>query len=116
MLVDLKRFHCPAPGAEYDEATVYGRIRLGTARLFWRSAMRRYAVEMAKVRRAYRQIEHVYGKLCCGGKNYDIHRLVLVLEDGTSLTIHVGDDEKTAAEKLLAAIGEKFPRIAIGKE
>ena len=45
-----------------------------------------------------------------------IHRLVLRLEDGKELTLHIGDDEKAAAETLLQVIAERFPHIAIGKE
>ena len=90
-------------------------MKLAESRLCWKNGLRWYAVELSRVRRAYRQEENVYGKLCCRGRSYVIHRLVLLLEDGTKLTIHIGD-EKTAAQNLLIAIGEGFPHIAIGKE
>ena len=45
-----------------------------------------------------------------------IHRLVLKLEDGQTLTVHIGDDAKAAAEALVQTIAEGFPHIAIGKE
>ncbi len=115
MLMDLKPWLCPEPGSEYDNAEPFGKLRLGLERLFWKCGLRRYAVRMEHGARAYRQIEHVYGKLCCGGRSYDIHRLVLVLRDGKTLTLHIGDDEKKAAEELLNAISERFAHIAIGK-
>ena len=116
MLNDLKRFHCPDPGPEYDAAAVFGKVRLGHSCLFWKSGLRRYAVNTAAIRRAWRQEENVYGKLCCGSRSYTIHRLLLVLEDGTKLTIHIGDDTRAEAEHLLTALAEGFPHIAIGKE
>ena len=116
MLMNLKPYICSDPGQEFDAAVRFGNLRLGEKRLFWKSGLRRYAVELAAVRRVWRQEENVYGKLCCGGRSYVIHRLVLRLEDGKELKLHIGDDEKAAAEALLQLIAERFPHIAIGKE
>lgn len=112
MLANLKAYAIDSKPAA---GTSYGRVKLDETRLYWKSGLRWYAVELSKIRRAYRQEENVYGKLCCGGKSYVIHRLVLVLEDGATLTIHIGDDEKQAAQSLIAALKEQ-PHIAIGKE
>ena len=112
MLMNLKPYAIDSK----PSGTAYGKVRLDATRLCWKNGLRWYAVELSKALRAYRQEENVYGKLCCGGRTYVIHRLVLLLEDGTKLTIHIGDDEKKAAQDLLAAIGEAFPHIAIGKE
>ena len=116
MLMNLKPWLCSDPGQEFDSAAQFANIRLGEKRLFWKSGLRRYAVELSAVCRVWRQEENVYGKLCCGGRSYVIHRLVLRLEDGKELTLHIGDDEKAAAEALLQLIAERFPHIAIGKE
>lgn len=113
MLVNLKPY---AIDGQPPKAPAYGKVRLDESKLFWKNGLRWYGVELSKVRRAYRQEENVYGKLCCGGRSYVIHRLVLILEDGVTLTIHIGDDEKQAAQNLIAAIREGFPHIAIGKE
>lgn len=116
MLTDLKRHHCPDPGPEWDAAPAFGKVRLGRDRILWKSGFRFYAVEAKTLRRAWRQEENVYGKLCLGGRSYTIHRLLLRLEDGTQLTIHIGDDTKAAALELMEAIAGRFPHIAIGKE
>ena len=116
MLMSLKPWLCPDPGQEFDAAAQFGNLRLGERRLFWKSGLRRYAVELDTVRRVWRQEENVYGKLCCGGRSYVIHRLVLKLTDGRELTLHIGDDAKPAAGALLQAIAERFPHIAIGRE
>ena len=115
MLMNLKPYICSDPGQEFDAAIRFGNLRLGEKRLFWKSGLRRYAVELAAVCRVWRQEENVYGKLCCGGRSYVIHRLVLKLEGGTELPLHIGDDTKAEAEALLGAISEHFPHIAIGK-
>ena len=115
MLMNLKPYICSDPGQEFDAAARYGNLRLGEKRLFWKSGLRRYAVELASVCRVWRQEENVYGKLCCGGRSYVIHRLVVKLEGGRELPLHIGDDAKAEAEALLAAIADRFPHIAIGK-
>ena len=116
MLMNLKPWLCSDPGQEFDTAARFGNLRLGDRRLFWKSGLKRYAVELSNVRRVWRQEENVYGKLCCGGRSYVIHRLVVKPEDGKTLTLHIGDDAKAEAEALLAAIADRFPHIAIGKE
>ena len=116
MLMNFRQWLSEYKGPEYDHALPFGNLRLSTKRLFWKSGMKLCALEMDTVRRVWRQEENVYGKLCCGGRSYVIHRLALRLEDGKELTLHIGDDEKAAAEALLQLIAERFPHIAIGKE
>ena len=115
MLMNLKPWLCESKGPEYEQALAFGNVRLGEKRLFWKSGLRLYALELGTVRRVWRQEENVYGKLCCGGRSYVIHRLVAVTEEGKQLTIHIGDDAKPAALELLRAIETRFPHIAIGK-
>ena len=112
MLVNLKPYAIDSK----PTGTAYGKVRLDESKLCWKNGLRWYAVELSKVRRAYRQEENVYGKLCCGGRSYIIHRLVLVLEDGKQVTIHIGDDVKAEAGALIGALRETSAHIAIGKE
>ena len=114
MLMNLKQWLWENKGPEYDQAQPFGNVRLGAGRLFWKNGMKLCALELRTVRRVWRQEENVYGKLCCGGRSYVIHRLVLQLEDGRELTVHIGDDAKAAALALLDALREQFPHIAIG--
>ena len=115
MLTNLKQWLWENKGPEYEQALAFGNVRLGEKRLFWKSGMKLYALELDTVARVWRQEENVYGKLCCGGRSYVIHRLVLRLENGRELTVHIGDDAKDAALALLDALREQFPHIAIGK-
>lgn len=114
MLMNLKKWLSEYKGPEYEHALPFGNVRLGTNRLFWKSGLQLCCVELSDVRRVWRQEENVYGKLCCGGRSYVIHRLVLKLEGGKELTLHIGDDVRADAEALLRVIAERFPHIAIG--
>ena len=116
MLMNLKQWLCDCKGPEYDHALPFGNVRLGVKRLFWKQGMKLCHLELDTVRRVWRQEENVYGRLCCGGRSYVIHRLVLKLQDGKELTLHIGDDARADAEGLLAVIAQRFPHIAIGKE
>lgn len=107
-----------------DEAfqwgTPYGKVKLGENELFWKAGLRWYVVPMNRVRRAYRRVEFVQGKLCCGRASYDIQSLVLELDDGTSREILIGDNEigdamKHKAEALLASLQAAHPNVQYGK-
>lgn len=121
MAVDLKPYiYAKGKDAGLDgelaQAKQYGKVCPGQTVLFWKYGLRRYAMPYEKVRRIFRRVEPVYGKLCCGGRSFLIEWLVLVLKDGTQVQIHIGDDVKREAEALLAALKESHPGIAYGKE
>lgn len=102
--------------AQFQSAAPYGKVKLGSTALFWKNAMKWYVIDLGRVRRAWRQVEFVYGKLCCGGRSYDIQRLVLELDGGKNLEIHIGDDCKTQAAALLDAMQRACPEIQYGKD
>lgn len=104
----------------FDSGISYGALKLGSGVIFWKTAFRWYAVELSQTARIYRRVEHVYGKLCCGGSNYDIQSLVLVLKDGSELELLVGKNEigdavKKQAENLLQVLQAGYPEISFGK-
>ena len=111
----------PQLDADFEAAVFYGKTKLGTNHIFWKSGLRWYAVPLSRVRRAYRQVEYVIGRLCCGGSSFDIQRLILVLEDSTSLTLVIGDNQigdhmKRQAEALFLALQSAHPHIQYEKE
>lgn len=104
----------------FDSAAAYGKVRLGKEALFWKSGLRWYTLALSRVRRAYRRVEIVNGRLCCGGASFDIQSLVLVLDDGSSREIVIGDNEigdslKRKAERLLRDMQEAHPELQYGK-
>lgn len=104
-----------AMDAEYENTKAYSKVRPGQRNLFWRNGLRRYAMPLNNVRRIYRRVEPVYGRLCCGGRNFIIEWLVLVLHDGSEMVIHIGDDVKQQAEELLLALQDMHPQLRYGK-
>lgn len=100
---------------QFLDADLYCRIKPGITALFWRVGFRWYTISLAHVQRIFRRVENVYGRLCCGGRNFQIERLVLILLDGTELELYIGDDVKTQAEALLQALKNSHPQIQYGK-
>ncbi len=105
----------PVMDEDFALARKFGKISVGAASVFWRSGLRRYAVSLDSLQRIYRRVEHVYGKLCCGGRNFDMEWLVLVRLDGSEIVVHIGDDVKKTAEALMVYLKDTHPQIPYGK-
>ena len=101
--------------ADFASAVSYGKVRPGKTGVFWKSGLRWHYLPMDGIRRIFRRVEQVYGRLCCGGRNFVIEWLVLERIDGTEVVIHIGDDVKTKAENLLDWLKAAHPDIAYGK-
>ena len=101
--------------ADFDAARTCGKVKQGKDALFFKTGFRWYAVPFERVARIFRRMDMVYGKLCCGGRTYDIQMLVLILSDGRELEIHIGDDMNRQAEELYGAIKAAQPQILYGK-
>lgn len=106
--------------SEFSGGTAYGKVVLSTKHLFWKAGLRWFAVPLSSVQRVFRQVEFVYGKLCCGGFSYDIQNLVLILNDRTELILHIGDNQigdavKKEAEALYQALQDAHPELQFGK-
>ena len=120
MAVDVKQYIYskgtdPVMDAELAAARSYGKVKPGQQHVFWKSGMRWYAMAADEIQRIYRRVEPVYGKLCCGGRSYLIERLVMVLQNGEELAVHIGDDVPKDAEALLAALKAQHPNLQYGK-
>ena len=100
--------------AQFKQAEPYGKIRLGSSRIFWKRGLSWYAVSMEEVTRIYRRIEGVDTKMCCGNVNFDIQKLVLILNDGTELELTIGDGLLWEAEALYRDLKDQWPKIEYG--
>ena len=101
---------------ELKTASVYGKVRIGTKNIFWKKGFQWYTIELDKIQRIYRRVEHVYGKLCGGGDTYDIERLMLVLKDGEQVELVIGDRMEKEAVALMEYLQVTYPEIQYGKE
>lgn len=71
--------------------------------------------ELAGIRRAYRRVEEVNSKMCCGNVNFDIQKLVLVLEEEVCVEVLIGDGIPKEAEALYKKLKDENPQIQYGK-
>lgn len=105
----------PAADQSYDEANTYGKVKLGGDWIFWKEGLRQCALQLTGVQRAYRRVEEVPAKLCCGRTNFDVQSLVLVLSDGNELSLKIGEGTQREAEALFAALKQAHPELEYGK-
>ena len=110
----------PVLDAEFASATNYEKISFGKTALFWKSGLRWYVIPLNEVRQIFRRVEPVVGRLCCGGQSFLIEWLVLILENGEELILHIGDNVvgssvQKKAEALLEHLKSAHPQIQYGK-
>ena len=100
---------------EFQKEKSHGSVRFGDSCVFWKKGFRWYMVETDQIRRAYRRIEAVDSKRCCGSVNFDIQKLVLILKDDTRLELMIGEGVPKEAEALYQEMQEKYPQLEYGK-
>ena len=105
----------PALDAQFARASSYGKVRPAETVLFWKSGLRWHQIPLEGIQRIFRRVEQVHGRLCCGGRNFIIEWLVLILADGSELVLHIGDDVRQDAEALLEHMKRSHPQIPYGK-
>lgn len=120
MAIDLKTYRYtakedPALDAQFSSATRYENIKLGSNHLFWKPMFRWHVIPLSQAQRIFRRVQDVHGRLCCGGRNFRMEMLVLILENGDELEIHIGDDAGVTAKELLEALQTNHPEILYGK-
>ncbi|MFR9232161.1 MAG: hypothetical protein ACLVLH_03790 [Eisenbergiella massiliensis] len=63
--------------ADYEKSTVQGKFRLGETYLFRKKALGVWYLAWREILWAYRQVEDVQSRLCCGTTNYEVEHLIL---------------------------------------
>ena len=101
---------------EFEQSIRYGNVKVGTDYIFFKKGLRWYQAEFGDVRRAYRRIEGVDAKMCCGNVNFDIQKLVRTGKDETQLELLIGEGAWREADVLEQVIRERHPEIPFGKE
>lgn len=61
---------------------------------------------------AYRQVEEAKANICCGQAYFEMHRVILVTNDGKKTAVEVPD--RDTGVEILDALKEKNPGIIIG--
>lgn len=101
--------------AQFASAEGYARARLGSTHIFWKAGFRWYCIPIDHAKRIFRRLMPVRTKQCCGGANFMVEWLVLILADGTELEIYLGEDVQTSAEALLDRLKARYPQISYGR-
>ena len=116
MAVDLKQYRYEAgEDTEFSQAVRYEKVKLGVDHLYWKPMFRWHRISLSQVQRIFRRVQDVHGRLCCGGRNFRIEWIVLLLKDGTELEIHLGEDVGKRAEALLEALKAAHPQLQYGR-
>lgn len=97
---------------DFNVARVVGNIRYGRHYMFYQNMLKWLYVDYTEIIWAYRRLEDVKSKFCCGTAGFEVHSLMLVTKDGKRLGIPVGTKEY--AVEGLGIIGQRNPFIDIG--
>lgn len=97
--------------ADFRSAEKIGKLRLGGSGVYFRAGVRHRYLPYDGFDRAFRRIEPVSAKLCCGRASFDIHRLVLVNGNNELADIVFNDENQVSL--ILERLGTRSG-IAIG--
>lgn len=100
---------------EFKTSAEYGKVKIADKTIFWKKGLKWYCVSLSSVKRAFRRVEAVNTKMCCGNVNFDIQKLILILEDDTELELLIGEGTVREAEVLFEKLKEKDSKIQFGK-
>ena len=97
---------------DWNNGEKYGPLKAGKNWLFKKGALGTSYVPYKDIIWAYRQIETVDGKLCCGKASFDIHHLIIHTNGKQRLDIRL--EERKPAQELLDIIAAANPDAEIG--
>lgn len=98
---------------DYQTAIKQENVKLGEACFYINHTFTAEYAVYGEIERAFRRIEDVRGKLCCGVTNYEIHHLILEIG---SREADVMFENKDTAKAALEWILEKNPAVKGLKE
>ena len=107
-----KRFVSAAETADFEQAQVFDKLRVGELGVYFRDGLRNRFVPYGDIDRAFIRIHEVNGRMCCGNAVFHYFRMVFV-RDGKEFADMVSEKENVM-DQALAAIAAKAPNIAIG--
>ena len=107
-----KRFVSAAETADFEQAQVFDKLRVGELGVYFRDGLRNRFVPYGDIDRAFIRIHEVNGRMCCGKAVFHYFRMVFV-RDGKEFADTVSEKENVM-DQALAVIAAKAPNIAIG--
>lgn len=98
---------------EYKSAQEIGKLRLGTTRLYFRSARKVYYIPYTDIYRYFRRVMLVPAKLCCGKGDLAIEHLVICDADKELAQIQLPGSH--AAKVLMERMSKLAPDAIVGR-
>lgn len=111
-----RKGNSPDMDQEYRLASSYGAVKKGEHYIFWKKGFRWSRIEINRIQRVYRRIEAVDTKMCCGNVNFDIQKLVFILEDQDCLELMIGEGTPREAEALYGNCRNSIPGFNMGNQ
>ena len=102
----------PEIGADYENAQVFERLRVGELGVYFRDGFKTRFLDYPSLERVFIRVQAVNGRLCCGTANFEYYRLVFV-RGGEEIADVMSEKEKEM-DAALARIHEMAPALAIG--
>ena len=97
---------------EYKSAQEIGKLRLGTERLYFRSARRVFYIPYTDIHRYFRRVMLVPAKLCCGKGDLAVEHFVICDTDSELAQIQLPGSH--AAKVLMERMSELAPAAIAG--
>lgn len=82
---------------DFNTAKIIGNVRYGKHYIFYQAIRKWMYIDYNDIVWAYRRLEDVQGKLCCGTAGFEIHSLMLVTRDKKRVGIPLGEKENAVA-------------------
>lgn len=97
---------------DFEEANKIGRYAVGELAVYCPKMFKQVYIPIQDIIWAYRRLESVEGKLCCGKANFEIHKVILVTAKKQRFELAGMGLEQ--AKEILAALEQKNAAIDIG--
>ncbi len=112
--IEGKAVSNPIIGADFAEAPVFDRVRVGKLGIYCESGFRTEFFSYGDVSRAFIRIYEGTAQLCCGAMGYNYTSLVLLDASGKTLKEQYTENED-AMRQALAAISARARQVRIGR-
>ncbi len=93
--------------SEYKDSREIGAVRIGKDHLFLKAGFKHYCISYPDIKRAFRRVNSVPAKMCCGKGDLQIESLVIA--DDEKELIQVTLPGTKAARQLMKELKERMP-------
>ncbi len=101
-----------ALNADYEGAREIGRVHVGDSALFFRKLRKTYYIAHADITRCFRRVLKVEMKMCCGGGEMAVERLIVCNAQGELAEVPLPDTR--SARAVMEELAKRAPMIAQG--